>query len=363
MSRRVLIYLMLLLVIASCGNGESMHYTIKGKAGEDSCKILIFGLDSRFERVDSIITNGHGKFTYVIETDTVIPLAMLMPDNSMVTLYAEPGVKAKISRDTIKQSGWTVTGGAAQLLHDSIFTQLEECRNDKERLDSIESFIKKHPVSDVNIEILRRCFIEKPAPDNSQIRSLISKLGGILQDHEYLVTANKSIEKKNSNTLHRLFPSFKYTTADSCKEVTLSVFNKKFLLVTFWAPWDERSIGEMGKLRQLKDSVKSKNFEILNIALEYDTAAWKKRVEEDSIIGNNVCETEAFCSEIANKFNIGALPYSILVNPYQRIVRFDIKLGEDGSLIDSLATKYDKEQEMREKEKKIKEKRKSSKRK
>ena len=161
-----------------------------------------------------------------------------------------------------------------------------------------------------------------------------------MQDQEFFVTTSKQTDRKRTNTPHKLFPSFKYELEDKSK-LELSSYMKKYLLVTFWASWDERSRNEMPKLRAVKDSVESESFSILNIALEHDTANWKKFITTDSIVGDNVCDTKAWNSELANKLNIKSLPFSILVTPYQRIIRFDLKLDEAGSLIDSLATKYD----------------------
>lgn len=355
MSRNILTYIIALAFVVSCGNKESMLYTVRGNAGEKNGRILVFGLDDRFDRIDSVRTDEKGQFSYTIETATTIPVEMIMPDNKKIMLYAEPGITARVSYDDIIRHDWVVDGGMEQAFRDSIFSMLESCKNERERNDSIESFIKQYPVSDINIEIFRKYLIEKPVPDNHQIKSLISKLGGTLQDHKYFTNISNLIEKRNSNTLHKLFPSFRYTTADSCKEVTLNTFEKKYLLVTFWASWDQASLDKMKRLREMDDSIKSNSFAILNIALDHDTAQWKMAVEKDSIAGYNVCETCAWSSDISNRFNIKSLPYTILVSPYQRIAKFGIEIGKDWKMVDSLAAKYDKESAEREREKKERE--------
>ena len=119
-------------------------------------------------------------------------------------------------------------------------------------------------------------------------------------------------------------------------------------------------------MKGLRDSIDSENFEILNIALEHDTVAWKRCIENDSITGYNVCEEEAWSSEIANKFNIGSLPYSVLLNSYQRVIRVGIDIEKDAMAIDSIIAKHEKsikerEKREKEKEKKSKEKKEKSK--
>ena len=361
--KRFLTYLLpLLMLVASCGREKVTLYTISGKAADVQCHLLLFGLDGRYERIDSITTDNDGDFRFSIPVDTVTPLALLMPDGKMVTLYAEPDLKAKISRDEADPHRWVVKGGAVQALHDSISLVLDECKSDKKRLGHIERFTTANPISPINIELLRRYVIDVPNPDNTKINDQISKLGGILQDHEYFAATLKQTDRKRSNTLHKIFPSFKYELTDTSK-AELGNYAKKHLLVTFWASWDKNSQAEMQKLRAVEDSVKSENFAILNIALEHDTAKWKSFVTNDSIIGDNVCDTKAWNSELVNKFNIRSLPFSILVSPYQRIIKFGLNLDEAGELIDSLATKHDisekQKKEAEEKRKKEEEKKKN----
>lgn len=353
----------LLMLLASCSGDKETLYTISGKAADEQCHLLLFGLDGRYEKRDSIKSDNDGDFKFSIPVDTVTPLALLMPDGHMVTLYAEPNLKAKITKDESLDRVWIVKGGKTQALHDSISQILDACKKEKELQEHINNFIAANPISPINIELIRRYMVDVPQPDNSKINDCISKLGGILQDHEYFATTQKQIDRKRSNTLHKLFPAFMYDINDTTK-AELNTYIRKYLLVTFWASWDKNSRNEMPKLRAVRDSVKSENFSILNIALEHDTTEWKKFIVGDSIIGDNACETKAWNCELVNKFNIKSLPFSILVSPYQRIVKFDLKLDEAGELIDSLATKYDiseKKKKEEEEKKKKKEHKKSKK--
>lgn len=361
MAKNLITYMLLLLLIVSCNEESKTHYTINGHANNMESDILVFGLDSRLQKVDSIKADKQGNFSYSIKCDTVVPVMMIMPDGKQVTLFAEPGIKAKLSYDCIKQECKITNGGTLQMLHDSISQIIETCPNNKKRLETIENFIVNHPVCEVNIELLRRYLINVPNPDYQQIKNFIFKLGGILQDNEYLAKTKKNIDEKSGNTLHKQFPSFTYHTADSCKEITLSTFSKKHLLVTFWASWDEESRNKMQFLQEIDKAVKHENFEILNIAFEHDTTEWKKCIVSDSIIGYNVYDKKAWESDIAKKIRIKALPHSILVNAYQRIIKDNVDLEKDGIAIDSIVNKHEKSQKEREKREKEKEKKKNKK--
>lgn len=358
MTRNLITYLLLLFLVVSCNDKETVtYYTVNGKANNIESDIVVFGRDSRFQKVDSIKADKKGYFSYKIECDTIIPFVIVMPDGKQVTMFAEPGQKAELEYDCIGQE-CTINGSTLQAMHDSISKVIEACTDRRKRMEHIEGFIKEHPVNEINIELIRRYAINIPDPDFTQIKNLISKLGGILQDNEFLAITKKNIDNSNGNVLHRQLPAFKYTTADSCKEITHDTFNKKHLLVTLWAPWDQKSREKMKHLRDIDKAVESKEFEILNIALEHDTTEWKRCIDSDSIIGHNVCDTKVWDSEIAGKFKIKSLPYSILVNPYQRIIRLDVDLAKDSTVIDSIIAKHEKSQKDREKREKAEKERK-----
>lgn len=348
---KCIIKFLLLLLVVSCGSKDRKQYSISGNVGEKGEKLFLFGLDSRYEKLDSTTVDDEGNFSFTLSLDTITPLALVTPKGEMVTLYAEPGVEAILQKDDTIHSGYSASGGATQLLHDSISRLLDACKSNSERLARIDDFITKYPVSEVNVEIMRRYLIDTASPDNNQIRNRISKLGGILQDHEFFMSTKKSIDKKSSNTLHRLFPTFTYKTAKG-EETTLGAYKSKYTLITFWASWDKQSVEGVKKLQAVADSVKSNSYGMLNIALDHDIDAWKQIVENDSIAGDNVCDTKAWDSELVHNFNIKSLPYSILLSPYQRIIMFNANLDDMGEHINSLATKFDKEQEEKEKKNK-----------
>lgn len=357
MTKHIITYLLILSVLASCGKKDTEVYTLSGKAGNEQCRMMLAGLNSNLERIDSITTDENGEFTYTLDNDTVAPFVLFLPDGKQKTLFAEPGVNAYLSYDSTAGKHWVVNGGPVQALHDSISSLIEKCTDEKERIEVIEDFIGKYPQDETSIELIRRYMIDVPGQNNEKIKSTISKLCGILQDKEYISVTKKKIDGKSLTSPHKLFPSFTYITADSSKVVTLNTFNKKHLLVTFWASWDKASRKKIKEVQAINDSIKSENFAILNIALDHDSVAWKETVAQDSIPGYNVCDSRAFNSEIVSKFDIDSLPYSILVSPYQRVLKYKVDLEEDIALIDSLTKKHDKsleerkEREEREKQK------------
>ena len=343
--KRHFIFTLLLALLFSCGKERPENtYTIEGETGTPNGLVCVFGTDSRYEKVDSVRCDNDGSFSLSLQVDTLTPLFLVTPGDRIVPMYAEPKMTATLMKDSTLKSGWCIEGGVAQALHDSISRILDATPAGNRMNEKIDSFIIAHPLSDVCIEIIRRYLTETPEPVNKEIRSRTSKLGGIIKDHEYIVSLNKKTESKSSNILHRSFPDFKYRLNDST-EVTLENYIRKYTLVTLWASWDKNSHGRMRELAAIKDSVKSESFAILNIALDYDSTQWKKFITGDSIVGDNVLDTKMFHSPLVKQFNVKSLPFTILVSPYQRVIDYDVDTEGLGERIDSLARRYDREQE------------------
>lgn len=344
-------YLILALLFLAWSCGEKKHdpqFTFKGNAGAADATLYLFGLDSHYDAIDSTLCDENGNFEFTIPLNTTASLALVTPDGQVIPVYAEPDCNATLSKDSSYRCGWRVDAGNTQALYNSITLALDKCTEQEDIIALVDSFITAQPASEVNIEVLRRYIVDIPEPANKEIRDKINKFSGKLQDHEYPTRIKKLTENNSSNILHRSFPSFSYTTADSVN-VALSTYLRKYTLVTFWASWDKESRERMKLLRNIQDSVSSKSFAILNISLDYDRAEWLQAITEDSIAGANVNDAKTMSSDLFNSFNIKKLPFSLLVSPYQRVMEYDVDLSSAASRIDSLANRYDKEQERKKK--------------
>lgn len=345
--------MLLALAVISCSENEESRYTLSGKASDTQSTLYIFGTDNRYESIDSITSNNAGEFVFSIKVDTVVPLMLILPDGELVPVYAEPNVEAHIMRDKKMNNGWRIDGGITQALHDSISRELDACRSYDQKLKMISTFIESHPISDVCIEIIRRYAVDVQSPKMDKIRACISEMGGVMQDQEYLNAVKKKCEHKRSNVISRSFPNFRYTTVDG-RDVSLSTYVRKYTLITFWATWDEPSRAHMQSLNKIQEEIDTTHFSILNIALDNDTAKWNECIKTDSIAGDNVCDNNAWNSKLLEEISIPSLPYSILITPYQRVNKYDVKLDKATELIDSLVRKYKKELKEKELKKKTK---------
>ena len=328
----------MLLLFFSCKEKETPKYTIQGSGIKEGA-VYLLDPDTKSRTIMSAKSNG--EFTMSVAMNDTTTFTLILPDNRVIPLFAEPGITATLQPDSTLKYGWSVNGSATQALHDSISRVLDATDDIDKQRKIIEDFTAKYPLSEVNVELFRRYLIDIPAPDNEYLRKAMSKLGGALQDHRFFAIAKKQLEKRTGNVKHRMFPAFHYTTDDD-REISLGTYADKYLLVNFWATWSNESHKSIGKLASFRELIKSESFAILNISLDNDTAKWRATVAGDSIIGDNVIEIKGMNSEILETFNIASLPYSVLVTPYKRIAEYGLTLDSLTALaIDTLTHKHD----------------------
>lgn len=335
--KKAIVLLIALTCLAACRD-NTPQYTLNGNYGTGNDTLYIFGLDYRHSKIDTLPTNDKGYFEYTIETDTVIPLTIVLPNGTMLPMYAEPHTKATLTTD---EQGYRIDGGYTQSIYDSIANILSNVQERSQLNDTIDAFIKRHPLCEVNIHLLQKYFIEIPDAQNAPIKKRIEELGGTLQDNDYLALIKTKVNTKNSNVRRRAFPTYDYTTKDSTR-INRSRYMGKYLLVTFWASWDTASVAHLKKLRTLEQKSDTAYFGMLNIAFDHDTATWSRTIAADSIAGDNVYEIKGWECELAKELTIGRLPFSILVNPFQRIEEYNVATDKLEARLDSLVDKHKK---------------------
>ncbi len=344
----------LLVTLVSCADGER-YYSISGTGVTSGDTLYLYGLDRHYDYMDTILADANGEFGFELYADTVFPLTLLMPTGEPLLLYAEPDVKAVVSPDTARQGRWDVKGGNLQQVYDSMAARLENLSPSK-CFDEVEEFVRRYPMSEINIMLWRRYMIESPAPNARKIRDVSNVLGGKLKDEEYVVAVLEFLDKKRSlaNIKYTSMPVFNLLLMDDSTRISNSRYKEKFLVLNFWASWDSLSREHVKEMSRLSSRFSSDEFAMLNISLDHDTAQWHKAVYADSIVGDNVCDLKIWDNFLVERYNVNSLPYSVLVNPQLLNIEYDITSEMLDAELDSLIVTYKKDKEKKEKRRKKK---------
>ena len=408
----------LLVLFTSCTENNIHYYRINGSGVASGDTLYLYGLDSRYEYMDTILADKDGNFRHEIYADTVFPLSLLMPTGEALVLYAEPTLEATIFPDTtqinssdsiqqnlsdsiqqslpdsvqqnltdsieqrlpdsiqqhltdsiqqslpdsVQKKKWCIIGGKLQYAYDSIAAHLEKFPASR-HYEEIDSFVRKNPMNEVNIMLLRRYLVETSSPNNRNIREILNNLGGKLQDDDYIKYVQELLENKRSasTVIYSSLPSFNFTAIDDSTKILNTRYKNKFLVINFWASWDSLSCEHIKKMSSLTEKHRRDSLMMLNISLDYDTAQWRQKVLTDTILGDNVCDLKIWDNNVVKRYGISNLPYSVLINPKSLNIIYDTKPEELNVSLDSIIDAFKKEvkrEKEREKEKERKKKKK-----
>ncbi|MBS1773026.1 MAG: AhpC/TSA family protein [Bacteroidetes bacterium] len=131
-------------------------------------------------------------------------------------------------------------------------------------------------------------------------------------------------------------PEISLTTPDG-KQVTLSSFKGKYVLVDFWASWCAPCRHENPNVVAAYNKYKNKNFTVLGVSLDDDKDKWMQAIAKDGLSWTHISDLKGWESIAARTYGIQSIPSNFLVDPQGKIIAQDLREGDlDKTLSDVL---------------------------
>ena len=155
--------------------------------------------------------------------------------------------------------------------------------------------------------------------DRNEVKEIVNAAAALSPDHPGLASIKSTME----GWVGKQAPDF--TMPDPTgKEISLSSFKGKYVLVDFWASWCKPCRDENPNLVRAYRKYKDKNFTILGVSLDRpnEKDAWMNAVMKDSLTWTQVSDLKDWQSPVVNlyKFGESGIPYNILVDPQGKII-------------------------------------------
>ncbi|WP_321334299.1 TlpA disulfide reductase family protein [uncultured Bacteroides sp.] len=315
----------LLFIASFCLLGCNVHSTkvsingeIKG-LGNDT--IYIYGTDELSSLMDTIYVQKN-KFSHTLSVDTIVPAMLLFSNQKKHPIYLEKGNNIEITGDINHLDILKIGGNILNEELTTLQTALNTSKLSEKELESrVETFIRQHDSSIVSIYLLKKYFVEKANPDLTKIKQLIALMNGELRDNPYIDQLSSNISKEESIGIGKPAPFFSMPNANG-KRTSLSDIKGKYILLNFWASWnDARKDSNYYKLRKIYQSYKkNKNFTLLSISLDVDKASWKETIKKDTLIGEQLCDFSGWESYVIKQYAVKSLPTYYLISPDGKIM-------------------------------------------
>ena len=317
-------FILCAFIIALIGCKEApIEARIQGEIkGLTNDTIYLYGIDGNYDQIDTIIV-ANGLLDHSLKIDTATSAMLLFSDQTLVPIFLDKKDKLKIEGRADALDSLTIKGSIPNEEYTAFNQALKGLAKPSEKVleQKADSFINQHHSSLVSIYLLNTYFVQKEKPDYAKIKKIIERMTGTLQDNPIIGQIKEGIKKKEVIATNKMIPYFSLLD-EKGKRVTRSVnFKDKYLLMHFWASWDEPSMKNMAVLRQIKRAnKKNKKFNMLGISLDIDKKAWKEAIKQDTLTWKQVCDFDGWNADIMKQYAITNLPTSILVNPSGKIV-------------------------------------------
>jgi peroxiredoxin len=151
-------------------------------------------------------------------------------------------------------------------------------------------------------------------PNNKDIQSFHA----MVQQTEMMVAKTEAI-KVGAEAPELILP-----TKDN-KDLALSSFRGKIVLIDFWASWCAPCRKELPNVKRVYEKYKNKGFEILGVSLDKDRDAWLEAIDKEGLKWPQVSDLKFWQSEACQTYAVQSIPYTVLVDKEGKIIATDLR--------------------------------------
>ncbi len=321
----------------------------------DSIKIVLyevpFGGDAPPIQVDSDFVKPDGKFTLEAQAAKQGIYDVAIDRGPMIPVVNDGKINLEINL-TEKDRFYSVTGSnASKALSDFMFDYSEKSISTGNAFRTLDS-LKMVSSADSAIISATETKNNSLVALNSYISQFVSKsenptvaaftLGmasRTLSKDEYDSLLNKTIarfptdanlqylknqltgndiqtpqQSEQSSWVGKPAPDLTMPDANG-KDVSLSSFKGKYVLVDFWASWCGPCRQENPNIVRAYDKFKGRNFTVLGVSLDKEKDNWLAAVEKDGLHWTQISDLAFWNSKAVDVYGFQGIPFNVLVNP------------------------------------------------
>lgn len=375
---RFIVGLVAMVMIVSCKESNKHTFTVKGvlKNNVGAKKIYLeevpaVGDGGGIQISDSAVLNKDGAFQLhgSPKESTIFNLRLddnMYPLLSVINDVPELSVDIHLANQFV--DSYEVTGSpASKQFKDFIFEftgltkklfekaregdQLEKAGGSDSSLVAMEDSVKKlqsdvaqyarssfEKASDAALLVYEIGYYQSAAGaqnyglepfDVDEMHAIIQRAIKKFPDHKMLAEIDKQLTENKqkmmaASWLGKEAPDFTLPDANG-KEVKLSSFRGKYVLVDFWASWCGPCRQENPNVVKAYQQYKGKNFTILGVSLDKTKDKCQQAIKEDGLAWNHVSDLKFWDSAVVPLYGINAIPTNFLLDPQGKVIAANLR--------------------------------------
>jgi len=161
---------------------------------------------------------------------------------------------------------------------------------------------------------------------NDEVKSIVDQTATRFPMHQGLASIKNSLAQQMQSAVPaswvgREAPDFAMPDVTG-KQIKLSSFKGKYVLVDFWASWCAPCRQENPNLVKAYQQFKNKNFTVLGVSLDRPGQKdnWVKAINDDQLAWTNVSDLQFWNSEVVSLYGFNGIPFNILVDPQGKVI-------------------------------------------
>jgi len=196
----------------------------------------------------------------------------------------------------------------------------------QQRKTLIKQYFNDYPNSYVSLFMLNSEFGGKKM-DISEIEPLYNNLGKDVKKTGLGKYLGEQINANKFTAIGSIAPDFTAKSPDD-KEIKLSDFKGKYVLLDFWASWCGPCRQENPAIVNAYQKFKNKNFTILGVSLDKAKDPWVKAIADDKLTWAHASSLNYFYGKEVELYGIKSIPQNFLIDPNGKIIAKNLR-GEE----------------------------------